>query len=216
MKGLSKLIGLIMIAFIMGCEKDSNIGTESVEVTVNFHEFGGEVNVIEGLELTLKVTGEESYIYKKKTDVDGQVVFTLLKEGLEYTVSANYEKDGIPYSGEIEVKAGTDLEIELELIPLTDKFNIVTIKCVDSNQAPVPDVDVCLFLSQILADSADCNASTYSGVTGNFGKVNWFNLQANNYYIGIQDTVGGHVIDHISPIVVQESGVQSFQIQVIP
>lgn len=216
MKGVSKIIGLIVIAFIMGCEKNSNIGTESVEVTVNFHEFGGEVDVIEGLELTLKVTGEESYIYKKKTDVGGQVVFTLLKDGLEYTVFANYEKNGIPYSGEIRIIAGVDLEKSLELEAKTNEFNIVSIKCVDVNQAPVPDVDVCLFLSEFLADSADCNASTYSGVSNNFGKVNWFGVQANNYFIGIQDTVAGFVINHKSSIVVQEAGVQSFQIQVIP
>ena len=120
-------IGITIIAVLLGCEKETNIGSELVTVRVDFYQYNSSVSNPEGLELKLSITGEDSYLYKKKTDVDGEVIFSLLREGVSYTVDISYEKDGIPYSGSVVFDGGVSEDQVLELKAKVDDFNITSI-----------------------------------------------------------------------------------------
>lgn len=165
----------------------------------------------------LRKKGEEKYQYSAKTDQDGYVKFSLLEMDVAYEVFVKDTIDGLPFTGTSpEIKSSNRELILMAIKPDKSKFNGFRIKCVDSQGAGVPGVNVCLFESQTLANTANCEVSTYSGSSNQQGFYMLTKIPARNYFISIVDTVANIPISYQGSIEVLDKDLTEIEINVIP
>ena len=195
---------------LAACEKKENkLGKKYAQIQVVLTDITNDESSPENVTVRIKKQGSDDYFYEQTTDESGVVNFIMLDEDSLYEVSASIEVNNITYTGKQDILINNkdeDNGFVLQLRYDDDSFNLLQIRCEDDLGAPLPTVDVCLFLSSYLADSADCSTSVYSQITGNDGFVNFWNSSAGTYYLGIRDTIGGFPVDTVKTYQINESG----------
>jgi len=212
------VVVIIALSLIYACSKEEYFtGREQVVYKVELQEFEGDLSVQDGLSMFIAKEGSDSYLFERKTNSDGIVDFGFLEPDVDYKVFGSVTLNNIVYSVKKDVSEEfTEDTLSLILRAQTDEFNLLRIKCFDNIGGVLPTVDLCLFQSSYLADSADCLASVYSQESNSKGEANFWNITPGTYFLGVKDTVGGFPVSYKEEYVIPEFGVLTDSIVLIP
>jgi hypothetical protein len=224
----STLLIFSIALIVLSCAKEDNFGNESIEINVTTFLVGETSgSITEDVHVYLRkrtaddnsvddATAEVGYILEAVSDSLGNVNFSILKEGEKYVVYASYKINGVPYYGEYRFIAGKENAKGSLVLSQNGSYNGLSVKCEDDQTAPVPEVDVCFFKSQYLADSAACEASNFSGKTALNGGFTIMNVDPGVYYYAIRDTIGGTPINKQGQVLVPVNGMNDTTLVVLP
>ena len=203
MKTYSSILLAFSIIFVFSCSK-KNYGDESIYLTVlydNPYDIDSPKKLT-NQKVFIKDANSTYYLYEGLTDSEGSYTFHALKKDVDYEIYSNVTIDSIPYSGTVDFKAGERDTVTLNLT-IDSSLNGFRIHCTDPDKAGIPGVGICIFQSQSLADSSDCDFSTFS-------------IPSDTYYYSIIDTVSGYPINKQGTLVIADNGVLDTSITVIP
>lgn len=213
---MKKLITIFaLITMIYSCGKDETFGDKSIILSVSYQDNINEDGIEKPLDsqlVVLREFGSANFLYTAITDEDGQIEFDLLVGDRKYEVYAEKTINGLPFSDTTVFTQKDQTRPLLKLIPDESKFNGININLTDSAGAGIPGVSICLYLSSILADSANCSTSTLSGTTDEFGQFLLVNIPSRTYHLNVVDTIQNIPISVRETIEVQAKGMNKLNL----
>ncbi|TSJ39692.1 DUF4198 domain-containing protein [Mucilaginibacter corticis] len=126
-----------------------------------------------------------NYINSTTTDADGYFTFTNLGTDSTYFVFAQDTEDSIGLYGKLIWKLKASLNTTLVMMPSDSLQNGIVYHVTDGTDA-VSNCQVCLFRSQSLSSTGNCDLATYTLTTNANGIAYLMNIPTGNYYTLLQ------------------------------